>query len=147
MLMLYLFTVEVFDLGLDYPYSSNCVVIADTHENRGQLLKKQFGNYNHSILRRSVLTAARVLTKDEIRTLERSAGTADHVWLVTRIQPLGQSHTHRSLPRLYTEGAMYELLERTLELYDITPLWEDRYIRSAWFSQLGSVADVVPAAA
>lgn len=147
MLMLYLFTVEVFDLNLDYPYSSNCVVIADTHENRGQLLRKQFGNYNRSVLRRSVLISARALTKDEIRILERSADTADHVWLVTRIQPLGRSHTYRSLPRLYTEGAMYELQERTLELYDITPLWKDQYIRSAWFSQFGSVADVVPAAA
>jgi hypothetical protein len=147
MLMLYLFTVEVFDLNLNYPYSSNCVVVADTRESRGQLLRKRFGNYNRSVLRRSVLTAARALTKDEIRTLEGSAGSVDHVWLVTRIQPLGQSHSYRSLPRLYTEGAMYELLDRTLELYDIAPLREDQYIRGAWFSQFNSVADVVPAAA
>jgi hypothetical protein len=147
MLMLYLFKVDVLDLGLNYPYSSDCVVIADTHEDRGRLLCKQFGAHNRSVVKHFVLLGARALTLAETRLLKTSVATADRVWLVTRIGSFRQNFTGRSLPRLYDEGSMYELLERNPELYDTTPLWDDQYMHSVWFSRSGSGATIVPAAA
>lgn len=110
------------DLGLNYLYSSDCVVIADTHEDRSRLLGKQFGDHNRSVVKHFVLVGARALTLAEIRLLKTSTTRTDRVWLVTRIGSFRQNLTGRPLPRLYDEGSVYELLETNPELYDTTPL-------------------------
>ncbi len=139
MLMLYLFKVEVFDLRLNYSYTINTVVIADTKEDRGPLLRCQFEGHNESLVKRSVLLGARALTLGETRLLEDHAGTRDQVWLMTRVSSAQDKNAVRPLPRLYDECDMLEieLLDRTPEGYDSMPLMEDQYMHSVWFSQAG----------
>lgn len=147
MLMLYLFKVEVFDLGLNYTYSTDCFVIADTREDRGRLIRYQFGNHNGSAVKRSVLLGARALSCSEVVLLERSAGTTDSVWLATclRIRPSVPNVRH--LPRLESDEDMYELMERAPEPYVSFPLMPEQYIHSNHFSQRGPVAASFSAAA
>lgn len=134
MLMLYLFKIEVFDLNFHYTYAIDRVVIADTHEDRRWLIGQQFGAHNGSIVRRSVLLGARRLTVDEVRLLQTSVGTTEHVWLVTSIRPSRQKLVGRSLPRLSDEESLQELVKRTPGLYDTVKLREDQYVGSVWFS-------------
>jgi len=149
MLMLYLFKVEVFDLGLNYSYTANTILIASTREDRCQLLRCQFEGNNGGVVKRSVLLGARALTLEEIKLLEDHAGTRDQVWLMTRVPSAPSKHAVRPLPRLYDECDMLELelLDRTLGGYDSTPLMEDQYIHSVWFSQAGSAVTRLRAAA
>lgn len=146
MLMLYLFKVEIFDLGLNYSHSSDCVVIADTREDRGRLIRSQFGEHNGSVVKRSVLLGTRALTLTESRLLESSAGTRDSTWLVTRVSSMQRKPYVRILPRLHDEGDMLELLERFPECYDSTPLMDDQYTHSVWFSKAGSASPLRVAA-
>jgi hypothetical protein len=147
MLMLYLFKLEVFDLTLNCSYSTECPVIADTREDRGQLIRRQFGDHNRSVMKRSVLVGARALTCAEINLLELAIGTNDGVWLTTRIRTeLGAQHI-RHLPRLKSEVEMYEFMERTPEGYDGYPLMTDQYVHSTHFSRRGSSAARLSAAA
>ncbi|MDE3103868.1 MAG: hypothetical protein KGK08_01720 [Acidobacteriota bacterium] len=147
MLMLYLFKVEVFDLGLNYSYSSDCVVIADTHEDRGQLIRCQFGEHNRSVVKHSVLVGARALTLNEVKLLEASAGASDTVWLVTRVSCMRRTPYVHPLPTLHAESYMLELQERFPELYDSTPLMDNQYMQSVWFSKSGLAAGPLRAAA
>lgn len=147
MLMLYLFKVEVFDLGLDYPYSSDYVVVADTHEDRGRLLQRQFGDRNRSVLKRSVLLGARALTLAETRLLETSFDTTDHLWLVTQARRLREEPPGRPLPRLCDESSMYEMLERSPEHLDMVPFRQEQLTDYVWPSRVGRVAAIVRAAA
>ena len=147
MLMLYLFKVEVFDLGLNYSYSSDCVVIADTREDRGRLIRSQFGEHNGSVVKHSVLVGARALTLNEVKLLEASAGTSNTVWLVTHIPPARRTPIVRPLPQLRDKCDMDELLARNPERYDSTPLMDDQYMHSAWFSRPGSATTRLSAAA
>jgi hypothetical protein len=140
MLMLYVFKVEVLDLGLNYSYSTDCFVIADTHEDRGRLIRCQFGNHNESVVKRSVLLGAKGLSCSEVVLLERSAGTTDSVWLATYVRPGTSVSNVRHLPRLESDEDMYELLERAPERYDGFPLMTDQYIHSKHFSRSGSAA-------
>lgn len=142
MLMLYLFKVEVFDLSLNYPYSTDCIVIGDTHEDRGRLIRCQFGDQNASAVKRSVLLGARGLTLRETTLLKGHAGTRDRVWLMTRASSTQGSVSVRPLPRLYDECDMLELelTERSPEDYDSTQLMDDQYVHSVWFSKSGSAA-------
>jgi hypothetical protein len=138
MLMLYLFKVEVFDLGLNYSYATNTVVIADIKEDRGRLLRCQFDGHNGSAVKRSVLLGARGLTLRETKLLADLAGTKESVWLMTRIPPTRCGHPVLHLPRLYDECDMLELelLDRAGS-YDSTPLMDDQYMHSVWFSKAG----------
>jgi hypothetical protein len=138
MLMLYVFKVEVLDLGLNYSYSTDCVVIAETHEDRGRLIRCQFGNHNGSAVKHSVLLGARTLSCSEVALLERSAGTTGNPWLVTRVWRVTRAPHVRHLPRLESDEDMYELMERAPERYDSFPLMTDQYIHSKRFSQNGS---------
>ena len=137
MLMLYLFKVEVFDPGLNYSYSSDCVVIGDTHEDRGRLIRCQFENHSGSIVKRSVLLGARGLTPAEVKLLVASAGARNQVWLMTRVFSTQSKHCVRPLPRLYDECDMLELelLDPSPGGYDSTLLMKDQYIHSVWFSR------------
>lgn len=139
MLMLYLFKVEVFDPGLNYSYSSDCVVIGDTHEDRGRLIRCQFEDHNGGVVKRSVLLGARGLTLTEVKLLVASFGTRNQVWLMTRVSLTQNRHCVRPLPRLYDECDMLELelLDRSPEGYDSTLLMKDQYIHSVWFSRTG----------
>ena len=138
MLMLYLFKVEVFDLGLNYSYATDCVVIADTHEDRSRLIRCQFGDHNGSILKRSVLLCARGLTLRETRLLENFAGTRNRAWLMTRLSSTKDKLPVRHLPRLYNECDMLalELMDRNPAGFDSTPLMDHQYIYSVWFSRV-----------
>jgi hypothetical protein len=147
MLMLYLFKVEVLDLGLNYSYSTDCVVIADTHEDRGRLIRSQFGNHNGSAVKRSVLLGARALSCSEVALLERSAGTTDSLWLATCVWQVIRAPHVRHLPRLESDEDMYELMERAPDRYDSYPLMTDQYIHSKRFSQNGSAAASLAVAA
>jgi len=147
MLMLYLFKVEVFDLGLTYSYTTNCVVIADTQEDRTRLIRCQYGDHNKSVVKRSVLLGARALTYAEVALLEMSSGTSDSVWLTTRVTTEPRTPYVRHLPHLQSEEEMYEATENAPERYDTSPLMSDQYIHSARFSQEHSVAASLPAAA
>lgn len=147
MLMLYVFKVEVLDLGLNYSYSTDCVVIADTHEDRRQLIGSQFGDQNRSVVKRSVLLGARALSWGEVALLERSAGTTDSLWLTTRVRTGTRVSHVRHLPRLQSDEDMYELMERAPERYDSFPLMTEQYIHSKRFSQHGSAAASLSAAA
>ncbi len=142
MLMLYLFKVEVFDLGLNYSYSTSTVVIADTNEDRRRLVRCQFDGRNRSVVKRIVLLGARALTFQETKLLADLAGTKEQVWLMTRTSSTKGKHAVRPLPRLYDECDMLELelLDRSAGGYDSTPLMEDQYIHSARFSKTGSAA-------
>ena len=79
MLMLYQFKLEVFDLRLQYSYSTNCSVIADTRDDRGPLIHRQFGDHNGSSVKRSVLLGARALTCAEVKLLQHARGASDSV--------------------------------------------------------------------
>ncbi len=147
MLMLYLFKVEVFDLGLNYSYSTDCFVIADTHEDRGRLIRYQFGNHNGSVVKRSVLLGARALSCSEVVLLERSAGTTDSVWLATCLRTRPSMPNVRHLPRLESDEDMYELMEQAPDRYDGLPLLTDQYIHGKHFSRNGSVAASLSTAA
>ena len=149
MLMLYLFKVEVFDPDLNYSYSSDCVVIGDTHEDRGQLIRCQFGDHNGSVVKRSVLLGARGLSLTEVKLLVASAGTRNEVWLMTRVSSTQNRHCVRPLPRLYDECDMLELelLDRSPEGYDSTLLMKDQYIHSVWFSRTGPASTSLRVAA
>ncbi len=147
MLMLYLFKVEVFDLGLNYTYSTDSVLIADTHEDRSKLLRFQFGGHNRSVVKRSVLLGARALTCAEVHLLESTIGTSANVWQITRIRTDLRARQVRHLPRLQDEVEMYELMERTPERYDGYPLMANQYIHSTRLSRRGSSAARLPAAA
>lgn len=149
MLMLYLFKVEVFDLDLTYTYSSDCVVIADTHEDRGRLIRCQFGDHSGSVVKRSVLLGARGLTLTEVKLLVASVGTRNQVWLMTRVSSTQSKRCVRPLPRLYDECDMLELelLDRSPEGYDSTLLMKDQYIHSVWFSRTGPTATSLQVAA
>jgi hypothetical protein len=147
MLMLYLFKVEVFDLGLRYSYSSDCVVIADTQEDRNQLLRRQFGNHNGSSVKRSVLLGARALSCAEVVLLKTTVGTSDSLWLTTRVRAETRISYVRQLPRLQSEEEMYELMESAPERYDISPLMTDQYLHSRYFSQNDSATASLRAAA
>jgi hypothetical protein len=137
MLMLYLFKVEVFDVGLNYSYSANSLIIADTHEDRSKLLRFQFGDHNESVVKRSVLLGARALTCAEVHLLESTIGTSANLWQITRrTDPRARQVRH--LPRLQNEGEMYELMERAPERYDGYPLMTDQYVHSTHFSRRGS---------
>jgi len=142
MLMLYLFKVEVFDRGLDYSYSTDCVVIGDTQEDRGQLIRCQFDDHNESVVKRSVLLGARALTLRELKLLQDFAGRRNRIWLMTPVSQLHSKHPVRPLPRLYEECDMLELelLDRSPEGYDSIPLMDDQYMHSVWFSRRGSAA-------
>jgi hypothetical protein len=142
MLMLYLFKVEVFDRSLNYRYSTDCVVIGDTHEDRGRLIRCQFGDHNASVVKRSVLLGARGLTLRETALLEDHAGTRDQVWLMTRASSTQGRLPVRPLPRLYDECDMLELelTEPSPEGYDSTQLMDGQYVHSVWFSNSGSAA-------
>lgn len=139
MLMLYLFKVEVFDFGLNYSYATDCVVIADTHEDRSRLIRCHFGYHNVSIVKRSVLLGARGLTLGETKLLENLAGTKERAWLMTRPSSTKGKIPVRHLPRLYNECDMLELelMDRNPAGFDSTPLMEDQYIYSVWFSKVG----------
>ncbi len=147
MLMLYLFKAEVFDLGLNYSSSTDTVVIADSHEDRGRLLQQQFGEHDGRVVRRSVLLAARALTLTEIRLLESFTRIRTAAWLVTRLSSMDSGPYVRPLPRLLDESNMLELLERFPERYDSTALMRDQYVHSTWFSKLGSEVDPLRVAA
>jgi hypothetical protein len=146
MLMLYLFKVEVFDLRLSYPYSTNSVIIADTREDRSRLLRLQFGDRDGIVVKRSVLLGARTLTCREVSLLDMSVGTSGSIWLTTRVRTVGAPHA-RHLPRLQSEEEMYEITERVSERYDSFPLGTDQYIHGVRFSQSKQVeARLAPAA-
>lgn len=147
MLMLYLFKVEVLDLGLNYSYATDCIVIADTCEDRGRLIRCQYGNHNGGFVKRSVLLGARALSRCEVASLERRAGTIDSLWLTTRVRTGTRMPHVRHLPRLQSEGEMYEAMERAPERYDGLPLMADQYIHSKHFSRNGSAAASLSAAA
>jgi hypothetical protein len=147
MLMLYLFKLEVFDLGLNYSYSTECSVIADTREDRGRLLCFQFSDHNGSAVKRSVLIGARALTFAEVQLLELATATSETVWQTTRVRTDLRAQHARHLPRLQSEAEMYELMERTPEGYDGYPLMADQYIHSMRFSRRGSDAARTLAAA
>ena len=147
MLMLYLFKLEVFDLTLNYCYSTECPVIADTREDRGQLISRQFGDHNRSVVKHSVLVGARALTCAEINLLDLAIGTKDGLWLTTRVRTDLRAQHVRHLPRLQSEVEMYEFMERTPEGYDGYPLITDQYVHSTYFSRRGSSAAGLPAAA
>lgn len=133
MLMLYVFKIEVLDLGLNYSYSTDCFVIADTHEDRSRLIRCQFGNHNGSVVKRSVLLGARALSCSEVVLLESSAGTTDSVWLATYVRPGTSLPNVRHLPRLESDEDMHELVERAPGRYDGFPLMTDQYIHSKHF--------------
>jgi hypothetical protein len=141
MLMLYLFKVEVFDLSLNYSYAKDCVVIADTHEDRSRLIRCQFGDHKGNILKRSVLLGARGLTLKETTLLENLAGTRNRAWLMTRLSSTENKLPVRHLPCLYNECDMLELelMDRNPAGFDSTPLREDQYMHSVWFSKVGRV--------
>ncbi|WP_158790029.1 hypothetical protein [Granulicella sp. L60] len=147
MLMLYLFKLELFNLTLNYSYSTECPVIADTREDRGRLIQRQVGQHNRSVVKRSVLVGARSLTCAEINLLELAIGTRDGVWLITRVRTELRMQHMRHLPQLKSEVEMYELMERTPSRYDSYPLMTDQYVHSAHFSGRGSPAAKLPAAA
>lgn len=149
MLMLYLFKVEVFDLGLNYSYSTDCVVIGDTHEDRCRLIRCQFGDHSRSVVKRSVLLGTRALTLREIDLLENLAGTKDRVWLMTRTSSTQGRQPVRPLPRFYDECDMLELelLGRFPGDYDSTPLMDDQYMHSVRFSRAALAATPFRAAA
>ena len=138
MLMLYLFKVEVFDLGLTYSYSADTVIIADTHEDRSKLLRFQLGDHNKSVVKRSVLLGARALTCAEVHLLESTIGTSANLWQITRVRTDPRATQVRHLPRLQNEGGMYDLIERAAERYDGNPLMTDQYVHSTHFSRRGS---------
>jgi len=141
MLMLYLFKVEVFDLSLNYSYATDCVVIADTHEDRSRLIRCQFGGHNGSIVKHSVLLGARGLTLKETRLLENFAGTSNRAWLMTRLSSTKNKLPVRYLPRIYDECDMLELelMDRDPAGFDSAPLREDQYMHSVWFSKVVKV--------
>jgi hypothetical protein len=138
MLMLYLFKVEVLDLGLNYIYSTDCTVIADTQEERRRLVHCQFGDHNRSALKRTVLLGARALTCGEVALLEHSFHTTSTLWLTYRL-PCGPEESRiRRLPRIQSEVEIYELLERAPQHYDSLPLEQDQYLHGARFFHEGS---------
>jgi hypothetical protein len=147
MLMLYLFKLEVFDLTLNYSYSTERPVTADTREDRGRLVRRQFDDHTRSVVKRSALAGARALTCAEINLLESAIDTKDSLWLTTRIRTDLHAQHLRHLPRLQSEVDMYELMERTPSRYDSYPLMTDQYVHSAHFSRRGSPAARLPAAA
>jgi len=147
MLMLYLFKLEVFDLTLNYSYSTECPVIADTREDREQLIRRQFGDHNRSIVKCSLLVGARALTCAEIDLLESATGTEDGLWLTTRVRTELRAQQMRNLPRLQSEVEMYQLMERTPDGHDSYPLMTNQYVHSAHFSRKGSPAARLSAAA
>jgi hypothetical protein len=147
MLMLYLFKLEVFDLTLNYSYSTECPVIADTREDRGRLIRRQFDDHNRSVVKRSVLVGARALTCAEIKLLELAIDTKDSLWLTTRTRADLHAQHLRHLPRLQSEVEMYELMERSPEGHDGYPLMTDQYVHTTHFSRRGSSAARLPAAA
>jgi hypothetical protein len=147
MLMLYLFKLEVLDLTLNYSYSTECPVIADTREDRGQLISRQFGDHNRSVVKYSVLVGARALTCAEIDLLDLAIGTKDVLWITTRIRTELRAQHVRHLPRLQSEVEMYESMERTPDGHDSHPLMTDQYVHTAHFSRRGSSAAGLPASA
>jgi hypothetical protein len=147
MLMLYQFKLEVLNLRLQYSCSTNCSVIADTRDDRGSLIRRQFGEHNGRSVKRSVLLGARALTYAEVELLRRTRGTSDSVWLATRVHPAGDVHGLRHLPRLKSEAELHELLESDPEGYDTLPLTADQYIHGQSFSHEASGAESLLAAA
>jgi hypothetical protein len=142
MFMLYLFKLEVLDLTLNYSYSTECSVIADTREDRGRLIRCQFDDHNLSVVKRSVLVGARALTCAEIKLLEMATGTNDAPWLTTRVRTDLNAQHERHLPRLVSEIEMYELMEHTPGSHDAYPL-----TTSTHFRRRSSSAATLPAAA
>ena len=133
MLMLYLFKVEVFDLSLNYAYSTDCTVIARTQDDRRRLLNRQFGDHNRSIVKRAVLLGARALTCGEAALLEGAVITAPTLWLTIRLSRGADEPGLRRLPRIQSGEEMYDLLERIPQKYDSSPLEEDQYVHGKRF--------------
>jgi len=130
MLMLYQFTIDVFDRVYGYPFATDYLLVAGIHEDRVERVRKQICQDRDLVLQRCVLIAARTLTLRE-EQLVRESSVGSHfgqlLWIAARSN---RSTATRSRFYLYTSDELAELEARSPESLDVYLLLSSEYVPS-----------------
>jgi hypothetical protein len=133
MLMLYDYSLTVVLYGEASPHAEtfNHAIIADSAEHRVPLLRRALNEVDGRILRHAVLMAARALTLDEMKHLQRSNLT-EHplagVFLTRQIVPMSDSFCAESTPRIIPSRSVCSMNHETLRTHRLSSMFPGQFL-------------------